>query len=94
MKECIEALDILALCRRPPCPASTEYVGADEPQNIRRRLDKKEPGLKTLKRIAYLAKDMVHRFYFGKTPLVVKPEWMDDDEWEERMATTSWWPYY
>ena len=32
-----------------------------------------EPGLKTLKRIAYLAQDYVHRFYFGATPLALSP---------------------
>jgi len=33
-----------------------------------------EPGLKTLKRIAYLGQDYVHRFYFGATPLVISPK--------------------
>lgn len=33
-----------------------------------------EPGLKTLKRIAYLGQDFVHRFYFGATPLAISPE--------------------
>ena len=35
-----------------------------------------EPGLKTLKRIAYLGQDYVHRFYFGTTPLVISPRQM------------------
>ena len=33
----------------------------------------KEPGLKTLKRIAYLGRDYVHRFYFGTSPLSLSP---------------------
>ncbi len=33
-----------------------------------------EPGLKTLRRIAYLGQDYVHRFYFGATPLVLSPK--------------------
>lgn len=57
----------------------------------------KEPGLKTLKRIAYLGRDYVQRFYFGTTPLAVFPnhpsrfqsedpdggdhEWADETEW-------------
>ncbi len=32
-----------------------------------------EPGLKTLKRIAYLGQDFVDSFYFGATPLTVPP---------------------
>ena len=37
-----------------------------------------EPGLKTLKRILYMAADMVKRFYYGPTDLVVGDS--DDDE--------------
>lgn len=33
-----------------------------------------EPGLKTLKRVAYLGQDYVHRFCFGATPLTVCPK--------------------
>lgn len=33
-----------------------------------------EPGLKTLKRIAYLGQDFVHRFYFGATPLAISKQ--------------------
>ena len=33
-----------------------------------------EPGLKTLKRIAYLGQDYVNRFYFGATPLAISWE--------------------
>ena len=36
--------------------------------------DSPEPGLKTLKRIAYLARDYVHRFVFGTTALAISPE--------------------
>ena len=36
-----------------------------------RKPDGPEPGLKTLKRIAYLGQDFVNRFYFGVTPLAV-----------------------
>lgn len=32
-----------------------------------------EPGLRTLKRVAYLGQDYVHRFYFGSTPLAIYP---------------------
>ena len=37
-----------------------------------------EPGLKTLKRVAYLGQDFVNRFYFGATPLTVYPH--NDEE--------------
>ena len=33
-----------------------------------------EPGLKTLKRIAYLGRNYVHQFYFGTSPLSISPE--------------------
>ena len=36
--------------------------------------DGPEPGLKTLKRIAYLGRDFVNRFYFGATPLTISLE--------------------
>ena len=35
-----------------------------------------EPGLQTLKRIAYLGQDYVNRFYFGATPLCISPRQM------------------
>ena len=38
-----------------------------------RKPDGPEPGLKTLKRVAYLGQDFVNRFYFGATPLTVYP---------------------
>lgn len=55
----------------------------------------KEPGLKTLKRIAYLGKDFVQRFYFGATPLATfpahsstggRPRWGNEAEWQEAFA--------
>ena len=59
-----------------------------------------EPGLKTLKRVAFLGRDFVDRFYFGATPLAVFPnhpsrgnedemddgqEWDDETDWESRV---------
>lgn len=38
-----------------------------------RKPNGKEPGLKTLKRVAYLGQDYVHRYYFGTTPLAIPP---------------------
>ncbi|KAI9760700.1 MAG: hypothetical protein M1840_002348 [Geoglossum simile] len=55
-----------------------------EPQRskkVEHKIEAFEPGLKILKRIAYRAKDMVHRFYYGPKPRTRKPRWMDDDEW-------------
>jgi hypothetical protein len=47
-----------------------------------------EPGLKSLKRIAFLAQDTVTRFYFGPTEMTKKPDWEDDDEfWEAEYKT-------
>ena len=43
-------------------------------QRDRKPYGHSEPGLKTLKRIAYLGKDFVHRFYFGATPLAISQE--------------------
>ena len=43
-------------------------------QRDRKPYGRSEPGLKTLKRIAYLGQDFVHRFYFGATPLAISPE--------------------
>jgi hypothetical protein len=57
-----------------------------EPQRskkVEHRIEAFEPGLKILKRIAYRAKDMVQRFYYGTESLALKPEWMGDDEWDE-----------
>lgn len=43
-------------------------------QRDRKPFGSSEPGLKTLKRIAYLGQDFVHRFYFGATPLAISEE--------------------
>lgn len=61
-------------------PDMSEDAGDEKKQDTRRvnYLDRKpygkEPGLKTLKRIAYLGRDFVNRFYFGYTPLAISPE--------------------
>jgi len=44
-----------------------------QPERIRKP-DGPEPGLKTLKRVAYLGQDFVNRFYFGATPLTLPPD--------------------
>lgn len=46
-------------------------------QRDRKPHGRSEPGLKTLKRIAYLGQDFVHRFYFGATPLAISQERYD-----------------
>lgn len=43
------------------------------PERNRKPFGSKEPGLKTLKRVAYLGQDFVHRFFFGTTPLAIFP---------------------
>ena len=61
-----------------------------------------EPGLKTLKRIAYLGQDYVHRYYFGTTPLVISP-WRTRQQLRAQNLTVDvdedvvegeedWWP--
>ena len=69
--------------KKPQSSASAGKVVDDEgdgarnqcswrcPQRDRKPYGRYEPGLKTLKRIAYLGKDFVHRFYFGATPLAI-----------------------
>lgn len=42
-------------------------------RQMERKPHGREPGLKTLKRIAYLGQDYVNRYYFGITPLAVSP---------------------
>ena len=42
-----------------------------------------EPGLKTLKRIAFVAQDSITRFYFENTEIVQRPDRMEDREWED-----------
>ncbi|KAH0547746.1 hypothetical protein FGG08_000003 [Glutinoglossum americanum] len=61
-------------------PKRTMWGG---PNKSNRKIERNEPGLKTLKRIACVAQDMVRRFYFGKTPLTEQPDWMDDENWNE-----------
>lgn len=57
--------------------------GIDYPPDIttqperNRKPDGPEPGLKTLKRIAYLGQDFTNRFYFGATPLTVPPDFAE-----------------
>ena len=72
-------------------------------QRDRKPCGRSEPGLKTLKRIAYLGQDFVHRFYFGATPLAISPERYDrhkagaeqvinedrEDEWLELFNETD-----
>ncbi len=45
-----------------------------------------EPGLKTLKRIAYLGQNFVHSYYFGVTPLSKCPPYHDQETWDEDLA--------
>ncbi|KAH0560095.1 hypothetical protein GP486_003388 [Trichoglossum hirsutum] len=59
-----------------------KYQSDLRPTKAKRRFEKDEPGLKTLKRIVYLAQDMVHRFYYGITDLSEKADWMTDEEWD------------
>ena len=70
-----------AIFKQSQTPASAERVIHDEnneawcwSQRDRKPYGKCEPGLKTLKRIAYLGQDFVHRFYFGATPLAISQE--------------------
>ena len=68
-----------AIFRKFQAPASAETVSHDHgawrwSQRDRKPGGNSEPGLKTLKRIAYLGRDFVHRFYFGATPLAISEE--------------------
>lgn len=72
-----------AVCKKPESPVSADQTADDEAwtqgtwhwsQRDRKPYGRSEPGLKTLKRIAYLGQDFVHRFYFGATPLAISPE--------------------
>ena len=53
---------------------SQDYGACRWSQRNRKPCENFEPGLKTLKRIAYLGRDFVHRFYFGATPLAISEE--------------------
>lgn len=75
-----------AVFKKAQPPASADKMVDDEEDKawfqetwLRSQKDRKphgrsEPGLKTLKRIAYLGQDFVHRFYFGATPLAISRE--------------------
>ena len=70
-----------AVLKTSQSPASAEKTTQDSEDEARclSQRDRKpyghsEPGLKTLKRIAYLGRDFVHRFYFGATPLAISQE--------------------
>ncbi|MCJ1367624.1 hypothetical protein MMC16_006758 [Acarospora aff. strigata] len=53
------------------------------PPNKNRKPNGPEPGLKTLKRIAYLGQEFVHLYYFGVTPLRQCPDHEDPETWQE-----------
>ena len=62
-------------------PASAEnHIDDADPkawtwsQRDRKPFGNSEPGLKTLKRIAYLGQDFIRRFVFGATPLTISQE--------------------
>ena len=66
------------------CPTDVEGLNSEgdaeqnplhfrRPERNRKPFGSKEPGLKTLKRIAYLGEDYVRRFCFGATPLAIYP---------------------
>jgi len=69
---------------------SDEYVGRDS----YRMPDGPEPGLKTLKRVAYLGQDFPNRYCFGNTPLDVpsgrhvisRTDWIVDYEERKRLT--------
>lgn len=93
------------IARHPRVSHDTEV---EDSVHFRQRLQREhcphgvEPGLKTVKRIAYLSKDYVHRYCFGVTPLAISPEayftslWPDylvdqegHDEWIENFENTT-----
>ena len=64
---------------RSPASAKNHSDDADPKAWTWSQLDRKpfgssEPGLKTLKRIAYLGQDFIRRFVFGATPLTISQE--------------------
>lgn len=70
------------------------YIGRD-----RKPHGSQEPGLKTLKRVAYLGQDFVRRYYFGATPLAIFPnnsfqyqsgEEREDDRPESRLDVSEY----
>lgn len=52
------------------------WVGRD-----RKPHGSQEPGLKTLKRVAYLGQDYIRRLFFGATPLAIFPSHPFEDPW-------------
>ena len=48
-----------------------------------------EPGLKTLRRIAYLGRNFVHAYYFGATPLSRCPDHEDEESWRQEFEETN-----
>lgn len=48
-----------------------------------------EPGLKTLKRIAFMGQNFVHAYYFGATPLSKCPDWEDEESWRQLFEETK-----
>ena len=48
-----------------------------------------EPGLKTLRRIAYIGQDFTNRFCFGPTPLACIPEENFDGDWDTDYSTRT-----
>lgn len=77
--------DHLEACvfKKAQSPVSADQMADDEEdeawtqgtwQRDRKPYGRSEPGLKTLKRIACLGQDFVHRFYFGATPLAISQE--------------------
>lgn len=79
-----EHLDQALFGTSPSSVASQEISEADQNyEHFRwvqrnRKPDGSEPGIKTLKRIAYLGQDYVHRFYFGATSLSLSPRQMQE----------------
>ena len=70
-----------AVFKKFQLPASAENHSNDAnpkawtwSQRDRRPFGNSEPGLKTLKRIAYLGQDFIRRFVFGATPLTISQE--------------------
>ena len=78
-----------AVFKNAQSPASADKMSEDEDdeawsqgtwrryQRDRKPYGRSEPGLKSMKRIAYLGQDFVHRFYFGATPLAISQERYD-----------------
>ncbi|KAI9876534.1 MAG: hypothetical protein M1830_006297 [Pleopsidium flavum] len=70
-------------------PEWTRFVTSWRVKPKDRKPSGPEPGLKTLKRIAYLGRDFVHSYYFGATPLTQCPEHEDQEEWQREFDETK-----